>query len=62
MRNFFILLILIISACSPSKSTYNTVNEINIDLNKNYIFEEYVSKLISINKNKSFPNINDIPD
>ena len=58
---FILLLLLIITACSQNNSFNNTINELNFDLNKNYSFDEYVSELLLINKNKSFPNINDIP-
>ena len=50
-----------ITACAQNNSLNNTINELNFDLNKNYSFDEYVSELLLINKNKSFPNINDIP-
>ena len=61
MKTLFIILLLIITACTQSNSLNNTINELNFDLNKNYSFDEYVSELLLINKNKSFPNINDIP-
>ena len=61
MKTLFIILLLIITACSQNNSLNNTINELNFDLNKNYSFDEYVSELLLINKNKSFPNINDIP-
>ena len=51
-----------ISACVTNKSPTNNFNKFNFDINKNYSFDEYVSELLLINKNKSFPNINDIPD
>ena len=51
-----------ISACVANKSPNNTFNKFNFDINKNYTFDEYVSGLLLINKNNSFPNINDIPD
>jgi hypothetical protein len=60
MKTLFIILLLIITACSQNNSLNNTINELNFDLNKNYSFDEYVSELLLINKNKSFPNINDI--
>jgi len=61
MKTLFIILLLIITACTQNNSLNNTINELNFDLNKNYSFDEYVSELLLINKNKSFPNINDIP-
>ncbi len=61
MKTLFIILLLIITACGQNNSLNNTINELNFDLNKNYSFDEYVSELLLINKNKSFPNINDIP-
>ena len=61
MKILFIILLLIITACAQNNSLNNTNNELNFDLNKNYSFDEYVSELLLINKNKSFPNINDIP-
>ena len=61
MKTLFIILLLIITACAQSNSLNNTINELNFDLNKNYSFDKYVSELLLINKNKSFPNINDIP-
>ena len=61
MKTLFIILLFIITACSQNNSLNNTINELNFDLNKNYSFDEYVSKLLLINKNKPFPNINDIP-
>jgi hypothetical protein len=61
MKTLFIILLLIITACAQNNSLDNTINELNFDLNKNYSFDEYVSELLLINKNKSFPNINDIP-
>ena len=61
MKTLFIMLLLIITACAQNNSLNNTINELNFDLNKNYSFDEYVSELLLINKNKSFPNINDIP-
>ena len=61
MKTLFIILLLIITACAQNNSLNKTINELNFDLNKNYSFEEYVSELLLINKNKSFPNINDIP-
>jgi len=61
MKTLFILLLLIITSCAQNNSLNNTINELNFDLNKNYSFDEYVSELLLINKNKSFPNINDIP-
>ena len=61
MKTLFIILLLIIAACAQNNSLNNTINELNFDLNKNYSFDEYVSELLLINKNKSFPNINDIP-
>jgi hypothetical protein len=61
MKTLFIILLLIITACAQNNSLNNTNNELNFDLNKNYSFDEYVSELLLINKNKSFPNINDIP-
>ena len=61
MKTLFIILLLIITACAQNISLNNTINELNFDLNKNYSFDEYVSELLLINKNKSFPNINDIP-
>ena len=51
-----------ISSCTTIKSPNNTFNKFNFDINKNYTFDEYVSGLLLINKNNSFPNINDIPD
>jgi len=60
MKTLFIILLLIITACAQNHSLNNTINELNFDLNKNYSFDEYVSELLLINKNKSFPNINDI--
>ena len=56
MKTLFIILLLIITACTQN----NSINELNFDLNKNYSFDEYVSELLLINKNKPFPNINDI--
>ena len=61
MKTLFIILLLIITACTQNNYLNNTINELNFDLNKNYSFDEYVSELLLINKNKSFPNINDIP-
>ena len=61
MKTLFIILLLIITACAQNNSLNNTINELNFDLNKNYSFDEYVSELLLINKNKPFPNINDIP-
>ena len=61
MTTLFIILLLIITACVQNNSLNNTINELNFDLNKNYSFDEYVSELLLINKNKSFPNINVIP-
>ena len=61
MKTLFIILLLIITACAQNNSLNNSINELNFDLNKNYSFDEYVSELLLINKNKSFPNINDIP-
>ena len=61
MKTLFIILLFIITACGQNNSLNNTINELNFDLNKNYSFDEYVSKLLLINKNKPFPNINDIP-
>ena len=61
MKTLFIILLLIITACAQNNSLNNTINELNFDLNKNYSFDEYVSELLLFNKNKSFPNINDIP-
>ena len=61
MKTLFTILLLIITACAQNNSINNTINELNFDLNKNYSFDEYVSELLLINKNKSFPNINDIP-
>ena len=61
MKTLFIILLLIITACAQNNSLNNTINELNFDLNKNYSFDEYVSELLLINKNKSFPNINVIP-
>jgi hypothetical protein len=61
MKTLFIILLLIITACAQNNSLNNTINELNFDLNKNYSFDEYVSELLLINKNKAFPNINDIP-
>ena len=61
MKTLFIILLLIITACAHNNSLNNTINELNFDLNKNYSFDEYVSELLLINKNKPFPNINDIP-
>jgi hypothetical protein len=61
MKTLFIILLLIITACAQNNSLNNINNELNFDLNKNYSFDEYVSELLLINKNKSFPNINDIP-
>ena len=60
MKTLFIILLLIITACAQNNSLNNTINELNFDLNKNYSFDEYVSELLLINKNKSFPDINDI--
>ena len=60
MKTLFIILLLIITACAQNNSLNKTINELNFDLNKNYSFDEYVSELLLINKNKSFPNINDI--
>ena len=61
MKTLFIILLFIITACAQNNSLNNTISELNFDLNKNYSFDEYVSELLLINKNKSFPNINDIP-
>jgi len=61
MKTLFIILLLIFTGCAQNNSLNNTINELNFDLNKNYSFDEYVSELLLINKNKSFPNINDIP-
>ncbi len=61
MKTLFIISLLIITACAQNNSRNNKINELNFDLNKNYSFDEYVSELLLINKNKSFPNINDIP-
>ena len=60
MKTLFIILLLIITACAQNNSLDNTINELNFDLNKNYSFDEYVSELLLINKNKPFPNIDDI--
>ena len=62
MKSLIIIFILMISACVTNKSPNNNFNKFNFDINKNYSFDEYVSELLLINKNKSFPNINDIPD
>jgi ABC-type uncharacterized transport system auxiliary subunit len=62
MKSLIIIFILMLSACGTNKSPNNTFNKFNFDINKNYSFDEYVSELLLINKNKSFPNINDIPD
>ena len=61
MKTLFIILLFIITACAQNNLHNNTINELNFDLNKNYSFDEYISELLLINKNKPFPNINDIP-
>jgi len=62
MRILFILLILIVSSCSQKNSITNPTDTTNLNLNKNLTFNEYVNKLLTINNNKSFPDINDIPE
>jgi len=61
MKTLFIILIFFLSSCTKNNLVNKAVNELSFDLNKNYSFDEYVSELLLINKNKSFPNINDIP-
>ena len=61
MKTLFIFSILIVTSCVPKDSINNSINELNYDSSKNYMFDEYVSELLLINKSKLFPNINDIP-
>jgi len=61
MKTLFIILIFFLSSCTKNNLVNKAANELSFDLNKNYSFDEYVSELLLINKNKSFPNINDIP-
>ena len=61
MRILFILLILIVSSCAQKNSITNSTDTTNLNLNKNLTFNDYVNKLLTINKSKLFPDINDIP-
>jgi|TARA_B100001971_G_scaffold214155_1_gene250180 hypothetical protein len=62
MRILFILLILIVSSCAQKNSITNSTDTTNLNLNKNLTFNDYVNKLLTINKSKLFPDINDIPE
>ena len=62
MRIVFILLILIVSSCAQKNSITNSTDTTNLNLNKNLTFNDYVNKLLTINKSKLFPDINDIPE
>ena len=67
MRNYFIIFIYIFLVnCSFNESelgvTNNNISQNEINLSKEYSFEEYVNLLLNNNKSKSYPDINNIQD
>ena len=65
MRNYFIILIFLVN-CSFNKSEQGVVNknisQNEINLSKEYSFEEYINLLSNKNKFNKYPDINSIPD
>tara|TARA_B100000427_G_C15058662_1_gene398837 strand:+ start:230 stop:427 length:198 start_codon:yes stop_codon:yes gene_type:complete len=57
----FLLVFFLLLNCSKNKYENNTLLE-NIDVYKDYTYEQYKSLIYSINKRKPYPNINDIPN
>ena len=61
---FFIFIFLV--NCSFIESelgiSSNSKSQNKINSSKEYSFEEYVNLLLNINKSKSYPDINNIPD
>ena len=67
MRNYFIIIIFIFLVnCSFNESelgvTNNNIAQNEINLSKEYSFEEYVNLLLNTNKSKKYPDINNFPD
>ena len=67
MKKYFIITIfifLINCASEGSKVGVKNLNAVqnDIDISKEYSFEEYVELLLNKNKSKKYPDINKIPD
>ena len=62
MKILTILIFAFLFSCTQNDVKNHTSNNLKFDKGKNYTFNEYVSIINSLNKNKSFPNINDIPN
>ena len=67
MKNYFIIFIFFfIVNCSFNESELeianNNISQNEINLSKEYSFEEYVNLLLNKNKSNKYPDINNIPD
>jgi len=58
---FFVFFFLIIGCISINQKEDNFKNNL-LDVEKTYSFNEYISDLKLINKNKTYRDINDIPN
>ena len=62
MKILIILLIFfLLNNCSINKNEDNALLK-EIDIYKDYTYDEYKNLIYTINKGKPYPNINDIPN
>tara|TARA_X000001036_G_scaffold422428_1_gene445373 strand:+ start:2163 stop:2351 length:189 start_codon:yes stop_codon:yes gene_type:complete len=62
MNKILFLFFFIIIGCIPINKKEGNINNNLLDIEKTYSFEEYVNDLKLINKNKTYRDINDIPN
>lgn len=62
MNKILFLFFFIIIGCIPINNKEGNINNNLLDIEKTYSFEEYVNDLKLINKNKTYRDINDIPN
>lgn len=60
---FFLIFLILLNSCVFKRlNNKNIINDNKIDFDKEYTYEEYKDLLKSININKPYPDINDIPN
>ena len=62
MNKILFLFFFLIIGCIPINKKEVNINNNLLDIEKTYSFEEYVNDLKLINKNKTYRDINDIPN
>ena len=62
MNKILFLFFFLIIGCIPINKKEGNINNNLLDIEKIYSFEEYVNDLKLINKNKTYRDINDIPN